>query len=474
METNQNQEKKLTWNEMQKKYPDSWAFLKNVKRDEYGEIIDFEVLTICKKEDKDKYLKQFSENGGFFECIRTTYNGPDRIMTGKEYFDFNQAVDRRGTASYKWDVGENELPMWVADMDFETAPCVKKALKERVSHGVFGYNVVPGEWYEAYQGWWERRHHFRMEQDWLIFCTGVVPALSSIVRKMTTVGENVLILTPVYNIFFNSIVNNGRNVIQCPLRYRPQKAFCDYDIDFAALEEALSNPQTTMMILCNPHNPVGRIWSHDELARIGELCAKHHVLVVSDEIHCDLTDPGKEYIPFASVSEVCRDNSITCIAPTKAFNIAGMQTAAVAVPNPVLRHKVWRGLNTDEVAEPNSFACGVAIAAFTEGEPWLNELREYLYGNKQLVKTFLAEHVPKVHLTPSEATYLLWLDCRQYTDDSMKLSAFLREKTGLYVSDGAEYGEAGKEFLRLNIACPRARVQEGLERLEKGLRSWEN
>ena len=444
-------------------------------------------------------------------------------MTGKEYFDFDRVVDRRGTASYKWDVEEGELPMWVADMDFETAPCVNKALEERVSHGVFGYNIVPGEWYEAYQSWWERRHHFRMEKDWLIFCTGVVPALSSIVRKMTTVGENVLILTPVYNIFFNSIVNNGRNVIQCPLRYQPvptgdatgktalgagdatgktalgvgdatgktahgtgddmiktstgidttKTAGYEYDIDFAALEDALSNPQTTMMILCNPHNPVGRIWKREELARIGELCAKYHVLVVSDEIHCDITDPGKEYVPYASVSEVCRDNSITCIAPTKTFNIAGMQTAAVAVANPVLRHKVWRGLNTDEVAEPNSFACGVAIAAFTEGEPWLNELQEYLYGNKQLVKSFLSEHLPKVHLTPSEATYLLWLDCSAYTTDSVALAEFIRKKTGLYVSEGAEYGKAGEPFLRVNIACPRARVQEGLERLEKGLRSWE-
>lgn len=392
----------------------------------------------------------------------------------RQNFDFDNVVDRWGTASYKWDVAENELPMWVADMDFQTAPCVREALERRVAHGVFGYNVVPEEWYEAYQGWWERRHGWKIERDWLIFCTGVVPALSSIVRKMTTVGENVLIQTPVYNIFFNSIVNNGRNVKQCPLTYRGGFAASEeYGIDFAALEEELSNPQTTMMILCNPHNPVGKIWDRETLARIGELCAKHHVLVVSDEIHCDVTDPGKEYVPFASVSEVCRDNSITCIAPTKAFNLAGMQTAAVVVPNPVLRHKVNRGLNTDEVAEPNSFATCVAVAAFTEGGPWLDALREYLYENKQAVREFLEEHLPKVHLVPSEATYLLWLDCRKYSMDSVELAGFIRRETGLYVSDGAEYGKAGEPFLRLNVACPRERLKEGLKRLKEGLEKHE-
>lgn len=380
-------------------------------------------------------------------------------------FDFDSPVDRRGTGSLKWDVEERELPMWVADMDFCTAPAIRQALERRVSHGVFGYNIIPEEWYLAYQGWWERRHHFSMEKDWLIFCTGVVPALSSIVRKMTCVGENVLIQTPVYNIFFNSVVNNGRNVRQCPLSYQSG----EYQMDFEALERDLSDPQTSLMILCNPHNPVGKIWDRETLARVGELCAKHHVLVVSDEIHCDITDPGKEYIPFASVSETCRKNSITCIAPTKAFNIAGMQTAAVVVPDPVLRHKVWRGLNTDEVAEPNTLAVPAAVAAFEAGEPWLEELREYLYQNKCEAGRFLKENLPKVYPVPSEATYLLWLDCREYTSDSVELTGFIRRQTGLYVSDGAEYGKAGEPFLRLNIACPRERMREGLKRLKEGL-----
>ncbi|MBQ6093876.1 MAG: pyridoxal phosphate-dependent aminotransferase [Lachnospiraceae bacterium] len=396
-------------------------------------------------------------------------------------FGFDKLTDRRGTDSYKWDVAEGELPMWVADMDFQTAPCVRKAIEDRAAHGVFGYNVVPDEWYKAYQNWWETRHHLRIEKDWLIFCTGVVPALSSIVRKMTTVGENVLILTPVYNIFFNSIVNNGRNVLQCPLKYKFADGAAmagaaadsqEYEIDWPAFEQALSDPQTTLLIFCNPHTPVGRIWTREELARVGELCKKYHVLVVSDEIHCDLTDPEKEYIPFASVSDACRENSITCIAPTKTFNIAGMQTAAVFAADPAVRHKVWRGLNTDECAEPNSFACGVAIAAFTDGAPWLDALREYLFENKQTVRQFLSDNLPKVHLVPSEATYLLWLDCSAYTSDSVSLAEFLRRKTGLFVSEGAEYGRTGEPFLRLNIACPRARLEDGLERLVQGLRSW--
>ena len=226
------------------------------------------------------------------------------------------------------------------------------------------------------------------------------------------------------------------------------------------------------MLLCNPHNPVGKIWSRETLGRIGELCAKHHVLVLSDEIHCDLTDPGCEYIPFASVSEVCRDNSITCVAPTKAFNLAGLQTAAVIVPDPVIRHKVDRGLNTDEVAEPNAFAVGAAVAAFTRGEKWLDELRGYLYENKQMVRTFVKREVPGIRVVPSQATYLLWLDCGEMTEDAGELAGFIRRHSGLYLTEGEEYGACGRKFLRLNTACPRARLQEGLERLRRSVAAY--
>lgn len=384
-------------------------------------------------------------------------------------YDFDKDVDRRNTHSLKWDVKENELPMWVADMDFQTAPEILAAIQKRAAHGIFGYSIVPEEWYQAYTGWWRRRHGFSMEKDWLIFCTGVVPAISSMVRKLTTVGENVLIQTPVYNIFFNSIVNNGRNVVESPLRYDGNT----WQMDFEDLEEKLSDPQTTLMILCNPHNPVGRIWSQEELGQIGELCGKYHVTVISDEIHCDLTAPGQEYVPFASVSESCRNNSITCIAPTKAFNLAGLKTAAVAVPDSNLRHKVWRGLNTDEVAEPNSFAVEAAVAAFTEGEAWLDALREYIQENRNFVEDYLKKEVPQIRPVSSQATYLMWLDCRNMQGCATEFTQYLREHTGLYLSEGRQYGESGSSFIRMNIACPKSRLEDGLKRLAEGVRSYE-
>lgn len=383
-------------------------------------------------------------------------------------YDFDRLTDRRGTGSLKWDVSERELPMWVADMDFETAPEILEFLRDRVENGIFGYHVVTQDWYQAYQNWWGRRHQLEMEKDWLIFCTGIVPAISSAVRKLTTVGENVLVQTPVYNMFFHSVRNNGRNIVENRLIYDGT----EYAVDFADLEEKLANPQTTLMLLCNPHNPVGKIWDRETLSRIGELCAKHHVLVLSDEIHCDLTDPGCEYVPFASVSEVCRKNSITCIAPTKTFNLAGLQTAAVMVPDPVIRHKLNRGLNTDEIGEPNAFAIGAAVAAFNRGEKWLEELREYLAENKRCVRRFVEQRIPGIKVVPSQATYLLWLDCSGIAEDAGELTKFIRMDSGLYLTKGEEYGACGKQFIRLNAACPRQRLTDGLERLEKSVGNY--
>ena len=384
-------------------------------------------------------------------------------------WDFDRLVDRRNTGSLKWDVAEGELPMWVADMDFQTAPCVREAIRARAEHGVFGYSIVPEEWYQAYIGWWRDRHGFTMESEWLIFCTGVVPAISSMVRKLTTPAEKVLLMTPVYNIFFNSILNNGRQPLEGGLVYDGMS----YRVDFEDLERKLADPQTTLMLLCNPHNPIGKIWDRETLARIGALCRKHHVVVISDEIHCDITAPGTEYVPFASVSEDCRDNSVTCIAPTKAFNIAGLQTAAVSIPNPVLRHKVWRGLNTDEVAEPNAFAVDAAIAAFTKGREWLDALRAYLEDNKVFVREFIERELPQLHVVASEATYLLWVDLGREECSAEEAAEFIREKTGLYLSAGNPFGGDGGRFLRLNTACPRAVLEDGLARLKEGIQAWE-
>lgn len=408
-------------------------------------------------------------------------------------YDFDSVTDRRQTASLKWDIGENELPMWVADMDFKAAPEVIEAMKKRLEHGVFGYSVIPEEWYLSYQNWWKGRHHFMIEREWLVFCTGVVPALSSCVRKLTTPGENVLVQTPVYNIFFNSIRNNGRNILTSPLVLKDG----NYEMDFEDLEKKLSDPQTTLLLLCNPQNPSGKIWDKDTLKKLGELCGKYHVTVVSDEIHCDLTEPGKEYVPFASASDICKKISVTCISASKAFNLAGMQSAAVMIPDENLRHKVWRALNTDEAAEPNAFAVVSTVAAFEKGGDWLDELRSYIAENRKIVENHLSKHLPELHLIKGDATYLLWMDAREVNEQfadklagslaetsdvqkscdhqensSMNLADFIRKETGLYLSDGEEYGEAG--FLRMNIACPKSVLCDGLERLEKGIRKIKN
>lgn len=383
-------------------------------------------------------------------------------------FQFDKRVDRRNTGSMKWDVAENELPMWVADMDFQTTPEITESIIERAKHGAFGYTVLTDEWYRAYQTWWKERHHFVIDREWLIFCTGVVPAISSIVRKVTTVGENVAVITPVYNIFFNSILNNGRNVLESRLKYNGHA----YQIDFDDLEEKLSDPQTTLLILCNPHNPVGKIWDRVTLEKIGDLCSKYHVLVLSDEIHCDLTKPGVDYTPFASVSENCRRNSMTCVAPTKAFNLAGIQTAAVIVPDENLRHKVNRGLNTDEVAEPNVFAAMAPVAAFTRGGEWLDALRSYLWENRTFAENYIKREIQGVSAVPAQATYLLWLDCGNLIGSSTDFCRFIRRHSGLYLSDGNEYRNS-EGFLRMNLACPRQQVEDGLNRLKESVAAYE-
>lgn len=377
-------------------------------------------------------------------------------------FDFDRIIDRKNTGSLKWDIKAGELPLWVADMDFETAPCIKEALKKRVEHGVFGYSIIPSEWADSYVSWWKKRHNFTIDRDSLIFCTGVVPAISSLVRKLTTPAEKVLIQTPCYNIFFNSILNNGRFVLESPLDFDGE----NYKINFDRLEKDLSDPQVSLMILCNPQNPTGNIWKKEELARIGDLCKKYGVSVISDEIHCDITEPGFNYTPFAGASETCAQISVSCIAPTKCFNIAGINSAAVVVPNPYLRHKVWRALNTDEIAEPNAFAVDATIAAFGQGEEWLNQLNEYLFENRKYAEKVLAE-IPnnKVKVVKGRATYLLWVKVFQNGD---VFAEELRRKTGLFINGGAEYGKTGEEFVRINLACPRKILEEALSRFKTG------
>lgn len=381
-------------------------------------------------------------------------------------YDFDKIIDRRNIDSVKWDVKEGELPMWVADMDFAVCPHILDYLKTRMTNPTFGYNIIPEDWYNAYINWWQQRHDFLIDKNWLMFSQGVVPSISSIVRRLTLPGEKVVVQTPVYNIFFNSIVNNGRVILESPLVYENHQ----YAIDFCDLEAKLSDPQVSLMILCNPHNPVGKLWDKETLQKIGEIAYKHNVIVLSDEIHCDITMPGKKYVPFLSASDICKNNGIACVAPSKAFNIAGLHTSAIIVPNRSIRHKIWRGINNDEIAEPNSFAVGAAVSAFNFGGDWIDEFNQYVYQNRVLASKFIFENIPEIKLIDSEATYLLWIDCSNVCKDSEKFTNFLRDTTGLFVCDGKKYGNTGDGFIRANIACPKSVVLDGLNRLKNGVK----
>lgn len=380
-------------------------------------------------------------------------------------YNFDKPTDRRKFNTVKWDMAEGSLPMWVADMDFECAPKIREAVEARAAHGIFGYSETPDEYFASVSSFFERISGYRHDPSHMIFATGVVAIISSCVRKLTTPAEKVLIQAPVYNIFYNSILNNGRVVVSSDL-------VCEngeYHIDFDDLEEKMSDPQTSLMILCNPHNPVGKIWSREELARIGDLAVKHGVKVISDEIHFPLSDPGKTCVPFASVSENCRKNSVTCVSASKAFNLAGIGAACAIVSDPQLRHKVWRGINTDEVGEPNAFAISASIAAYTECDDWLLEVRDYIYENKLYCYDFIEKNIPGMKVIPADATYLIWVDASEYTEDSEVLKGEIFEKTGLYLSAGAAYGECGRRFLRINLATQRANVIDGMNRLKKAL-----
>ena len=382
-------------------------------------------------------------------------------------YDFDELVERRGTNSLKWDVSDGELPMWVADMDFKTAPEVISALQSKLNTGVFGYQIVPESWYKAIANWWTKRHGFKVKKEWLFFCTGVIPAITSAVKRITNAGDNVVIQTPVYDIFFHSVENTGRHVLENKLAYSNG----EYSMDFADLEKKLSDPLTTMMILCNPHNPAGRVWKKQELVRVGALCKKYGVTVLSDEIHCDLTEPNINYIPFASV---CDCASITCVSASKAFNLAGLQGAAVIIPDNFLRDKIVRGLNSDEVAEPNAFAIEGTVAAFTKGGRWLDELREYISLNRKAAVEFIQKKLKKITVVKQNATYLLWLDCSKICSDAEELCSYIRNTTGLYVTAGNQYRGNGKTFVRINLACPKARLKDGLDRFEKGVKGYLN
>ena len=381
---------------------------------------------------------------------------------------FDTVIERRNTNSLKWNVEEDTIAMWVADMDFRTAPCIQKAMQNTAALGIYGYCEVPEAFYTSIQEWWRQEHCFAMEREWMMFSSGVVPAISSMVRRLTQPAEKVVVLSPVYNIFYNSIVNNGRRVLASELLYEGGT----YEIDFIDLEQKLQDPLTTLMIMCNPHNPIGKIWSREELTQINAFCRKHHVIVISDEIHCDLCEPGKKYLPFAAVNASCLQNSITCLSASKAFNLAGLQAACVVIADEGIRNRIWRGFHTDEVAEPNVFACEASIAAWIEGKDWLKDLNHYISANKKTAQHDLKTQLPELHAVESQATYLLWIDCHVLHPFVDQFCDFLHKEHGLLVSKGSAYGKSGEDFIRINIACPNALMRTGLKRLSKGYRAF--
>ena len=383
-------------------------------------------------------------------------------------YNFDEIVPRRNTHSVKWDSSPNDdvLPMWVADMDFRTAPPVVRALEKRVAHGIFGYTKAPQAYFDAVTGWFERRHGFTFRKEWTLFVTGVVPALSAIVKALTISGDKVVIQTPVYNCFFSSVRNNGCEAVMNKLAYQNGK----YTMDFEDLREKASDPSTKLLLLCSPHNPVGRVWSREELERAGEICLENDVVVVSDEIHCDFVYAGRRHIPFASLGSDFLRHSVTCTAPSKTFNLAGLKVANIHAADETIRMKIDTALRINEVCDMSSFAVDALIAAYNEGEEWLEALKEYLYGNYQYLRDFFAEHLPQFTVLPLEATYLVWVDCSALQRSSAEIAKMLLEKENLWVNGGAMYGDDGEGFIRLNIACPRELLAKGLNKILSALK----
>ena len=383
-------------------------------------------------------------------------------------FDFDEIVVRRGTNSYKWDLpkGEDIIPMWVADMDFKTAPCIIDALERRVEHGIFGYTFVPDSYYDAIINWFKRRHQWHIEREDILYTSGVVPAIACTLKATTMPGEKVLVQTPVYNCFFSAIKNSGCEVSENPLRREGDS----YVIDFDDFERRCSDEKTTVFLLCNPHNPAGRVWRKDELRRMNDICLKHHVKVIADEIHCELVMPGHTFQPFAAVDEACRDNSVVLNSPSKAFNIAGLQIANIVCHDAEWRRRINRAININEVCDVNPFGVIALQAAYNDGGEWLDALNQYIYENYLALKDFFRERLPRLEVCRLEGTYLAWINLSRIPITADEAARRLLGNAKVMLNSGTMYGrEAGNSYLRINLACPRSTLMEGLKRIESEL-----
>lgn len=385
-------------------------------------------------------------------------------------YDFSRPTDRRGTDSYKWDSAPEAdiIPLWVADMDFETFPAITEALQRRVAHGIFGYTRVPEAYYEAVCRWFKKRHGWHINREDIIYTSGVVPAVSAVIKALTLPGDQVIVQGPVYNCFFSSIRNNGCEMVSNSLIYNKEEL--RYEIDFDDLERKLAHERARLMLLCNPHNPGGRVWTRDELTRVAELCRKYGVRVVSDEIHCELTLYDNEYVPFGSLPDELSRGSITCCSPSKAFNTAGLQIANIVCRDAEVRNRINRAININEVCDVNPFGVIALQAAYSdEGYEWLTQLRKYISANYDLLLERFARELPKCKVMRMEGTYLAWIDCSELHIPSDEIEKMLMHENKVWVNAGSMYGAEGAAFIRINMACTSELLNEGITRIVNGL-----
>ncbi len=387
-------------------------------------------------------------------------------------YDFDKIIDRNDTASYKWDQSQklfgrpDILPLWVADMDFEAPKEVVEAITRRAGEGIYGYTIRTQAFYDAIVGWLSRRHGWNIEQEWISSSPGVVPALSIAVLAFTEPGDGIILQSPVYYPFYDVIKMNGRTVVDNPLILEAGR----YSFDFELLEQQAKDG-AKMLLLCSPHNPGGRVWNREELVRVGEICSKYNVLAVVDEIHHDLVFSGHKHVPFASLSDSLAKQTITCIAPSKTFNLAGLQTASVIIPNEELRRKYNALLKTLSIHMESFFGLTAIESSYTHGEEWLEQLLEYLEGNLNALLEFARKHLPQVQVIKPEGTYLVWVDCTAISDKPQELKQLMFDKAGVAFSEGSVFGKQGSGYLRINIACPRSILMEALEKFAMAVNS---
>ncbi len=386
--------------------------------------------------------------------------------------NFDRIIDRRGTDCVKYDLvpelrlPEDTLPLWVADMDFPAPECVDKALHQMAEQGIYGYTFSGKCYHEAVMSWFRRRFDWEIQEDWLVETPGVVFALCTAVRAFTKPGDGVAMFLPVYNHFFEAVEDNGRHVVACVLQNKGGR----YEIDFEDLERKLDEEKPKLFLLCSPHNPVGRVWTEQELRTLGRLCFERNILVVADEIHCDFAFAGHRHIPFQSLGEVYARQSISCTAPSKTFNLAGLKTSNIVIPDAMLRNTFRKELERQGAGGVNLFGMAACRAVYEEGESWLEELLSYLWGNYQKLTQFMAQELPEIKVTELEGTYLAWLDVSGLGLSTEEQDVLLRDKARVWLNRGETYGKGGENFWRINLACPRSVLMEALERIRKAIR----